>query len=143
MRSPLTEMSYHKARELLTFGWSLNGEWLLLDHDETAMLWRVSCHNAAGYLWSTSCPYQSKAGSYETREFVLKAAAAWSLGHSGVAPKPGLVPPHRLVTARVRYMPTPLVSMTSCTARRIPQSVCIASAGGDKQADCRAWKVSA
>lgn len=132
----LTEMSVAFAHELMVAGWSINGEWLVLAHDEAGQVWRVQVHNSAGCLWASVLPYTDPLDCIDARAGVLNVGARWSLFHSDVLRADRAYRPTEAVMARLAERATPLVGALTCKARRPAWSVCV---GGNRaQAPLRA-----
>jgi len=84
-RTPLTTLSVFEARQLLARGYTLNGEFLTLDHDTDYQRYDLRVHDARGVLWTTSLPYTDIADASDARGCILMVGARWSLIHSPLA----------------------------------------------------------
>ncbi len=122
-QTPLTTLSVHGARQLLARGYTINGEFLTLDHDTDYQRYDLRVHDARGVLWSTSLPYCDPADASDGRGCVLEVGARWSLIHSRVC-TPRVYRPTEMVSARIgAYMR--LLAPATCRARREPATVCL------------------
>lgn len=113
----LTEMTVHKAKLMLAMGWSLNGLWLVLDHDQGAQVYRCEVHCAAGWMWSTRLPYTAPMDEALARETVLAIAAAKALVLAGLCAPHKVTMPHAILSARLDARRTPLSTPRSCIDR--------------------------
>jgi hypothetical protein len=107
-------MSVFKARELLVQGWSVNGFWLVLDHDQDAQTYRVEVHSAAGWEWGTPLPYTARPDADLARSAVLQVGAKRALILGGLCDSAKVLRPSALVQARLAARHTPLVAERAC-----------------------------
>ena len=122
-QTPLTTLSVFEARQLLARGYTLNGEFLTLDHDHDYQRYGLRVHDASGALWSTSLPYTDPADASHARGCVLMIGARWSLMHSRVCTS-RVYRPTEMVSARIgAYMR--LLAPNTCRARRELVTVCL------------------
>ena len=122
-QTPLTTLSVFEARQLLARGYTLNGEFLTLDHDTDYQRYELRVHDASGVLWTTSLPYTDTEDASDARGCILMVGARWSLIHSRVC-TPRVYRPTEKVSARFgAYMR--LTSPDTCRARREPATVCL------------------
>lgn len=122
-QTPLTTLSVFEARQLLARGYTLNGEFLTLDHDTDYQRYELRVHDASGVLWATSLPYMDNEDASDARGCVLMVGARWSLMHSRVCTS-RVYRPTEMVSARIgAYMR--LLAPDTCRARRELATVCL------------------